>query len=190
MNKIHCTILLIFIIIITGLIIYRYNSDKKSQMEQFTALSGFEPLTSYDDYGTFNFILHINDLPYYDAKGFGSIFCGKPDYVPTKTKLRGSVNPTAPNSDLKVDFDFDSDSFINYQGFKVRRELIPSNYATRTDKYDRSGRSGRSEYSVADFGSDRAHWLIKKNRPRASSQPPEPLNYYFSPRHEKYEPLF
>ena len=177
----NAIILVIFIIVIL-LILCKYNNDTQSQIEKFTAFSGLNPLTSYDDYGTFNFILQTDDLPFYD-KGYMSIFCGEPDYVPpSHPKLRGSVNPTASHSDLKVDFDFDSDSFISYQGFKVRRDLIPSNY---------NSASSGAEYARADFGSgpdpDNSVWLINKMRPRESSVPPEPRNFYFS-RHPRKGP--
>lgn len=174
-------VILLIIIIAIIFSICKYNSEQKIQIEKFTAFSGLNPLTSYDDYGTFNFILHTDDMPYYD-KGYGSIFCGKPDYVPPcKPKLRGSVNPTADHSDLKVNFDFDSDSFISYQGFKVRRNLIPSNY-------------NDSDYAKADFGStpdpDNSTWIINKLRPKESSDPPKPRNWYFNVHTKKYKPLF
>ena len=178
-------IILVLLIVVICLILSKYNTDKKSQIEQFTAFSGLNPLTSYDDYGTFNFLLHTDDEPYYD-KGYASIFCGKPDYVPPlHPKLKGSVNPTASDSDLKVNFDFDSDSFISYQGFKVRRDLIPSNY--------NSADSGAMQ-AKADFGSgpdpDDSTWLINKMRPKESSKPPKPMNWYFDVRTKKYKPLF
>jgi hypothetical protein len=136
-------IILICAILVGIIIVYRYYSTDKT--EKFTALSGFNPLTSYDDYGNFNFIFHEDDLPYYDV-GFKRIMCtGNAPYT-----------------------DFDKDSFIDYQGFKVRRELVPSNY---TDD---------DQLSNADFDKNPIGFFVKKDRPRDSSEPPQPHNYYFS----------
>lgn len=154
------------ILTIVGLLIYISNSKLKKQTENFTSLIGLNPLTTYDDYGTFNFILHTNDLPYYD-KGFAGMFCptayrakaltrfsGKSDYVP---KIR------KPN--INANIDFDADSFIGYEGFKVRRDLVPSNYTIGNDY-------GNADLSQRDFS-------ILIDRPMASINPPEPRNYYF-----------
>lgn len=167
-------ILIVFVFVIVILFI------KCKSKENFTALSGLNPLTSYDDYGTFNFILHTDDMPYYD-KGFASIFCGKPDYVKEKPKPGGSVNPAADwpewdTTDLKPYFNFDSDSFIDYIGYKVRRDLVPSNYADHM------------LYGRADFKTDQI--LINKMRPKESLVAPQPHNYYFVQPEKKYKPLF
>lgn len=60
----------ILILVIIAFIIYwittNTNTIEKNK-EYFTMLMGFQkPLTTYDDFGTFNFLLHTNDLPYYD----------------------------------------------------------------------------------------------------------------------------
>lgn len=153
MDRIYMITISIIIIIAIGLIICNSNLKLKKQAEKFTALVGLNPLTTYDDYGTFNFLLHTDDLPYYD-KGFAGMFCGKPDYVPEIRK-----------PDINTNIDFDTDSFISYEGFKVRRELVPSNYVDG------------SKYGNIDLNeNDR---IIIKNRPKASILPPAPHNYYF-----------
>jgi hypothetical protein len=185
-------IIAILAIIIGLIFIINYsNTNVTSQIEQFTANVGLNPLTSYDDYGTFNFIFHTDDLPYYD-KGFASLFCGKPDYVPGK--------PLQPHWD--VDFHWDRDSFIDYEGFKVRRELIPANYSNgelkgtlTTGQSQARGARGipmdGTHFADADFTSGEAYIAIRKDRPRASAEPPVQSNWYFG-REERapYEPLF
>jgi len=155
-----------------GLIVWQWNS-RLVPTETFTALSGFNPLTTYDDYGTFGGILHTNDLPYYD-KEFKAMICGDSDYVAdtptTKPRLGGVWQTDKANH---------PDSFIDYQGYKVRRSLLASNYASDDNM------------SPAAFDVIRKPWLIKKDRPRASSAAPEAWNYHFdNPVIPPYKPLF
>lgn len=168
MNKIYIIIILCGIILVIGLLISRSNLNINKQIENFTALSGFNPLTNYDDYGTFNFIFHTDDMPYYDP-GFADIFCGTPDYVP------------GPMLKPKFDFNlgFDKDSFIDYQGFKVRRDLVPSDYTKWMD------------LGNAEFNPEQPNVIVRKDRPRASAEPPQPSNYYFEVAERKpYKPLY
>ena len=168
MDKIYMIIMLFFIMIGIISLVYMSNANLTKQIENFTTLSGFNPLTNYDDYGTFNFIFHENDLPYFDP-GFASIFCGEPDYVPGP--------PRKPK--FTFDLGFDQDSFIDYQGFKVRRELVPSDYTKGM------------EYGNANFNPAQPDVMVRKDRPRASAEPPQAHNYYFSvPEREPYQPLF
>jgi hypothetical protein len=191
MDTIYNIIIILIILIVIVLLVNYSNFCIATQVEQFTALSGFNPLTSYDDYGTFNFILHTDDMPYYD-KGFATLFCGKPDYVPGE--------PLQPHWD--VDFHWDRDSFIDYEGYKVRRELIPSNYykgelsgtLAPSQAQARSARGipmNGDNLADADFDSGEEYIAIRKDRPKASAQPPVQFNYYFG-REERaeYEPLF
>jgi len=166
MEKSDLILILVLIFGFMSLFIYRIALSYAPEPEAFTALVGLNPLTTYDNYGTYGDILQLDDLPYYDA-GFKSMICGKPDYEPEAPRLGGQQVRT------------DSDSFISYQGFKVRRELTPSNYVD-TD-----------QYSIADFDKVKEVWMIKKDRPKASSAPPEPQNYHFDrPVVEPYKPLF
>lgn len=173
MEKSDLILILIIIFGLVALSIYKFSSAYSTESEAFTSLVGLNPLTTYDNYGTFGDILQFDDLPYYD-KGFKSMICGKPDYDPSspesKRRLGGQWEPPAVDS---------LDNFIPHQGFKVRRELIPSNYID-TDKY-----------SIADFDKVREVWMIKKDRPKASSKPFQAENYHFDrPVVEPYKPLF
>lgn len=149
-------IILVGCIILSLFLVY-YFIFRVSKSESFTALTGLNPLTSYDDYGTAAGIYHFDDLPYYD-KGFKSMICGNPDYVPDRIPRLGGIYP-----DEHADH---PDSFIGYQGFKVRRELLGSNY------------NDLDVYSPASFDMIQKEWLIKKDRPQASSQAPEASNYH------------
>lgn len=170
MEKSDLILILILIFGLVSISIYRAASSYAGESESFTALVGLNPLTTYDDYGTFGGILQMDDLPYYD-QGFKRMICGKPDYDPNSPESARRLGGQEPSTDF--------DSFINYQGFKVRRELTPSNYIN-TD-----------QYSIADFDKVKEVWLIKKDRPKASSRPPEAHNYHFDrPVIEPYKPLF
>jgi hypothetical protein len=136
--------------------------ENVENIENFTAISGMEgPLTTYDDYGTFNFLFHTDDLPYYDPTYF-NLLCSYRDYVPDNGRKCGSLT-----GKQNVDEDFNSDSFIDFEGWKVRRELIPSNYSNKN-------------YADADFDRNQLHLAIKKDRPQASAYPPQPHNVYFN----------
>ena len=67
----------IFIIFILVVMYYffvgYYNGTINRRIEKFTSLNGLNPLTTYDDYGTFNFILQTDDFPYYEIPGKMSI---------------------------------------------------------------------------------------------------------------------
>src|SRR5205823_3078234 len=55
-------IYIVITIIIFIIIFYLITTTK----ENFTSLVDLNPLTTYDDYGTFNFILQTDDLPYWN----------------------------------------------------------------------------------------------------------------------------
>lgn len=114
MNQCLAIILLIIIVIVVYFLVK--TNQKSIRTDFFTLLRSIEkPLTSYDDYGTFNFIHHTNDLPYYDPIYDDMFYLTKTNYKP-ETKL--------PLSDSIIS----SDSFINVRGDLVRRKLIPFNY--------------------------------------------------------------
>jgi hypothetical protein len=161
MRQYIAIILLIFLIIVIYLITAGSISQYEKTREKFVALSGIEsPLTTYDGYGTFNFLFNFDDLPYYDPT-FENLEYELKDYDPKgQEKPCGSINDGQP-----VNVDYDHDSFIEYDNHKVRRELVPSNYT----KYNYA--------APADFG--RMHFIVKKDRPQASAYAPEPYNYYF-----------
>lgn len=115
MNQGLAIVLLLIIVIIFYFIIK--SNQKINQMDFFTLLRSIEkPLTTYDDYGTFNFIHHINDLPYYDSTYDDMIYLTKTTCKPKLT------DASDPNSLIPTD------SFVNVRGNLVRRKLIPFNY--------------------------------------------------------------
>ena len=61
---------------------------------------------------------------------------------------------------------FDKDSFINFEGQKVRREMVPENYS--------------ENLSYANPNETRKEFLVDRTRPRASSSPPVASNFYFT----------
>ena len=153
---------LIFIILIIVFILYLeyYN---KNITENFVALSGIESsLTTYDSYGTFNFLFNTNDLPYYDPT-YDNLGCDFREPAPKSKTSCGSVLMTAGSVE-----DFSRDTFIEYEGQKVRRNLVPANY------------SEEQSFADAKFDRNQLHLAIKKDRPRASAQPPQPHNIYFN----------
>ena len=131
----------------------------KDNTEKFTTLVGLNPMTTYDDYGTFNFLFHTDDLPYYNPK-YENLGCSvrtypnTPEYIAenakTPGKFRQSVIPRG--------------SFIDFQGDKVRRELVPENYSRDLD------------YSDANFKTN--HMYINKKNPRLSMYAPVPMNEF------------
>jgi hypothetical protein len=158
-------IILIILFIIIYFVVLRSMNKINKETEHFTAISGMEqPLTTYDDYGTFNFLLQIDDFPYYDDT-YEDMGCEFSNYNPIgQAKKCGSRNGWQSR-----DENFNKDSFIKYDGcHKVRRELVPSNYEKN------------NIYADADFDRNQLHLLIKKDRTRASEHPPQPYNIYFN----------
>ena len=152
---------LVGICILIGILIIRNNKRIEKEIEKFTALRGISsPLTTYDDYGTFNFLLSTNDLPYYDPT-YEDLQMTAKDYNPKGQKRTCKLNAQ------RVTEDFCKDSFIDFEGFKVRRELVPENYS-------------KHAYMDANFDKNQLHLVIKKDRPRLSSNPPQPVNIYFN----------
>jgi hypothetical protein len=167
MTQYIALILLVVLVIIIYLIATsnKYSSLTDQTTESFTALRGIEsPLTTYDDYGTFNFILQTDDLPYYDPT-YDDMGCAYKDYV----KVKGQGEKCGNIMDLSArDENFNHDSFIDFGGRKVRRELVPANY------------NKEWQYADADFDRNQLHLAIKKDRPQASAVPPQPHNVYFN----------
>src|SRR5579862_2875114 len=103
------------IILVSVLCIIIYFVIYTTKKENFTSLVGpSKPLTTYDDYGTFNFIFHMDDLPYYNPtyEDLGDDFKNYSDGA-KNFKYGGIFEKIIPK-----------DSFINYDGKKVRRELV------------------------------------------------------------------
>jgi len=146
--------LIIFIVIC--IILFFLVKDNK---EKFTALVDLNPLTTYDDYGTFNFLFHTDDFPYYDPT-YENLGCSVRTYPDTPAyiaenakdagKFRQSVVPRG--------------TFIDFQGDKVRRELVPENYSKNMD------------YGNAKFVTNQMY--INKKNPRQSMYAPVPVNEY------------
>jgi hypothetical protein len=111
---------LVIILISFILIIYLVvKTSSTNQKEEFTILKPIRgPMVSYDDYATFNYIHHTNDLPYYDPTYDNMV--NAINYEPIKSKAK---KPRLGKEN------FNKDSFIVIRGNKVRRELVPSNYA-------------------------------------------------------------
>jgi len=176
-------LLLIFVFLIIYFIIKRYNRSIDQSVEKFTALSGIQqPLTTYDDYGTFNFLLHINDLPYYDST-YEDMSDDYRDYDKNGQSKQPEVLYERSRSKMSKNENFNKDSFINFRGVKVRRELIPANYSPP----DFMGIIGKNfnngkhnNYADADFDRNQLHLAIKKDRPKESAYPPQPYNIYFN----------
>ena len=102
----------VILIIIAILIIYwigrNVSKTQETEIEKFTALSGISnPLTSHDDYGTFNFIMQFDDLPY----GTGYY-----EWLPIIKKL----NENTINENNIVE---------SLNGERVQKSIIPSNYS-------------------------------------------------------------
>ena len=168
----NCTaILFLLIIILVVWILIKYNNTSiKESIENFTAISGIEqPLTTYDDYGTFNFLLQTDDLPYYDPT-YENLGDDYRDYDPDGQKKTCGLS----TSKLSKNENFNKDSFIDYHGLKVRRELVPSNY------------NKNNMYADADFDRNQLHLCVRKNRPRESAYPPQPHNIYFNKTQRVY----
>jgi hypothetical protein len=133
--------------------------------ESFTAISGTQKqMVTYDDYGTFNFLHHFNDMGENYDPTYHNISCH------TKIKDTLNTNKQIPkiNYPYPVDEDFLTDGFIEYDGQKVRRSLIPGNY---TD---------HSEFADADFDRNQLHLAVRINRSKNSDIAPWPHNVYFN----------
>lgn len=154
--------ILLLILVIIAIVYIRYHNNTIS--ENFVALSGISsPLTTYDSYGTFNFLFNTNDLPFYDQT-YDDMGCNFKEPAPISKTACG----TSHGSNLPIINDFNRDTFIEYDGQKIRRDLIPANYSI-----DQS-------YADAKFDRNQLHLVVKKDRPRASAQPPQPHNIYFN----------
>uniref|UniRef100_A0A6C0LT06 Uncharacterized protein n=1 Tax=viral metagenome TaxID=1070528 RepID=A0A6C0LT06_9ZZZZ len=162
------TFALLIIIIFMIIIIYKcYNNKIHSNVEKFTALSGIEvPLTTYDDYGTFNFLFNLDDFPKFDHtydQMAGWFTNWDPHKFAEQPKKCGSRN------NLQSKDEIFKDSFIKFDGdHKLRRELVPANYINNNN------------FADADFDRNQLHLAVKKDRPRASAHSPQPYNIYFN----------
>jgi len=132
----------------------------KRNIEHYTALVGLNPLTTYDDYGTFNGILQMDDFPYWDPT-YENMGCSVKTYSDPHGEYFKKCGIQGPEN-------VDLDSFINFDGDKVRRELIPSNYYKHLD------------LGNADFKTE--HILVNRENPRLSAQPFQPSNIYYDAR--------
>ncbi|XWV26273.1 putative orfan [Tupanvirus soda lake] len=121
MQQCHAIILLVIIIFAIYWLTQSSSTIIKNNPEFFTILKGIQnPLTSYDDYGTFDFIHHTNDLPYYDPTYNNMINLTK-----TYTKYPNKMPKWSGEN-------FSKDGFIRVCGSKVRKELVPSNYSDQS----------------------------------------------------------
>lgn len=161
--------LLLLIILIISLSYFVSSSN-----ENFTKLTGFNPLVSYDDYGTFNGIMHTNDIVSFKRPNLsmreGSVL---PYYDPTYNNMTCIINDYQESDDylnnIEARENINFDSFISNDGLhKVRRNLVPKNYTEHT------------HHANAEFDLNQRHLAIKKDRPQASQQPPQPHNIYFN----------
>lgn len=158
--------IVLVICIIAVLFYVKYHN--MSVKEKFVALTGIESqLTTYDSYGTFNFLFNTNDLPYYDPT-YDNLGCEFREKAPVSLTTCGTGHGTT----LPYD-DFNTDSFIEYEAQKVRRNMVPYNYWIE------------QSFADAKFDRNQLHLAIKKDRPRASAVPPKPQNYYFNKEYIK-----
>lgn len=151
----NALLILAIIIVIYYCYTNYYDTSIKNDIEQFTTLNGLNPLTTYDDYGTFNFLLHTNDLPYYDPT-YAKMGCCFKTYDGSTVK-----KPCFSRKEV-----YDEDSFINYNDDNLRREVLGSNYADDLD------------IGSSMFGNSRM--FINLSNPKISSQPPSSSNWKFS----------
>jgi len=164
MKPIRVIFILLFIVIGYYFFVRYYNGTINQKVERFTSLNGLNPLTTYDDYGTFNFILQTDDLPYYD-----------PTYEKMGCCYKTFHKQPAPKGPLCQSLirDYDKDSFIDFDQDKVRRELVGANYSDHLD------------YGSSIFGD--SHMFINLFNPKLSSLPPEPFNFEFQEELKKNE---
>src|SRR5687767_7679485 len=78
-SNINCLIIFVIICVILFFVL-------KNNKETFTALVDLNPLTTYDDYGTFNFLFHTDDFPYYDPT-YENLGCSVRTYPDTPTYI-------------------------------------------------------------------------------------------------------
>lgn len=133
-----------------------YNGTINRRIEKFTSLNGLNPLTTYDDYGTFNFILQTDDFPYYDST-YEELGCCYKTGIKNKT-------PKGPLCKSQIR-DYDKDVFFNFEEDKVRKFLPGANYSDHRD------------LGSAIFGDSQL--FVNLFNPKLSSQPPEPFNWEF-----------
>lgn len=142
--------------------------------QPFTALNGMEkPLVTYDDYGTFNYLMHFDDLPYHDST-YDNMSCAWRSYDPHKYDTKYTPNTFTRNeiTDSFIEFDGCSRQNCriiaqgNERGDKVRRSLVPSNYVADQN------------YSLSNFDEHPPFLLLDLNRSRESSEPPVASNTY------------
>lgn len=160
--KFAILIAVIILMTLLYLIIFWHNQQIKKEIDNFTILTNIEgPLTTYDDYGTFNFILQTDDLPYYD-----------PTYHEMTNKL-DQCDKTCEHNKIFCkkcqqtrDIIPTNRFFCTEDNEPIRKELVPANY---TDGM---------HYASNTFN-QKNYLLIKKDRPKTSSKPPQPFNYYF-----------
>ena len=168
MEKIFIVILLVIIAI--ALYLLARNQNIESSKENFTVVVGTSnPMVTYDDYGTFNFILHTDDLPYHD-----------PTYDILSDYTKNRLDKKTKNRRPGWTEDFDTDSFFELCGYKIRRELIPSNYAEN---------DGVHFHKFVIHSNIPEHGKFNKfvnsniarevNVPTSKRLAPEPYNYYF-----------
>jgi hypothetical protein len=159
-------IILLIIFIIGIYCVIQYNkSSTQSALEKFVALSGLNPLTTFDDYGTLNHLMHFDDFPFYDPSYENLLYKYK-DIPPGSDSIKniGSINYPRDNIE-----DFSKDSFLYSEGRMTRRELVPSNYVEHP------------EFADADFDQRVQNYtLINTAREARSSVPPWPHNVYFA----------
>lgn len=77
--------------------------------ESFTILSPIEkPLVSYDDFGTFNFIHHFDDFPYYDSRYFDmlDIYRKYESTLPKKDAIPSNYYKDPEHTDSPYDKNF------------------------------------------------------------------------------------
>jgi len=145
--------------------------------EKFVALDGLNPLTSYDDYHTFQTDFALDNLPFWDDYNYRMAYRMKDtvyvddDYGFPLDK-DGYIKDSKKYAEIELDAttrtneDFihaykqrwDDDSFFNYRGRKVRQQLIPMNY---TD---------HPEYMPARFDQDHLTLVENPNRSRNNNK--------------------
>jgi hypothetical protein len=161
----------IILLILFVVVLWLCTRSTKDMMENFTMLKSIAGLfggsmVTYDDYGTFDFMLHTDDLPFYDPT-YNDLSCAYRDFN-TVDKSTNAKKCGSANCILTRNENFNKDSFLDYGGVKVRRELVPRNYTENTF------------YADADFERNQLHLAIKKDRPQQSAAPPQPHNIYFN----------
>lgn len=108
------------------------------------------------------YFLTVHSQKQINWENFNVIRLGKPllikDDVTPLVKI--DIVPTSEKDD------FDKDSFINFRGTKVRRNLVPSNYTEHNDH--------------ANFHDSSMHFLVNQDKPRELITAPVAYNFYFA----------